>query len=939
MIGRRPSIAPSQQSPQKTRTYSTIFQQQQRQEPVLVQVSRRTSSPITPPVGPRRPSVAPIGPPLSPYRIVDVPSLPSPSLGSPRASFIRRDNKVEKLQEQVNVLKASLGISDEDLQWKVESAKGNAFLVADKHLVACEERYDRLAFEMQELSQPARCADEDKANVVLAAKLRSLEKQAHQVAELKAKAVTYQADLIQTKKSLLAVRVDAELQRAKQDSSAAASAAESEMSTIKRLENIKEGLLSAQQQLTTEQGALQALLEWLGSETARFGASVAADDLTPSCVVSEQTLEAKRSLLYTLRTIPGCTQGSERLSTLCSQATQLAVRIKASRAHDLKYTEAELERTMREVEIWKTRREQAKEYADEMRKREAAWQAKQREKNEECLALMRTYIPIDITDLSVEGLITRAQAGTNGPGSGVLYTYDLAAYLKSNRFFHWIVTHGDDITRSNFLAIESASFFMDFVNYDIHELRALARVLPDSFAFDKDGRKNAWRTSFIDHVRQLAAQEQHETILAGWDPVKRARRDVQLPELTARQQLNPIFCYPTDAEIDARLDKFERQRARIEAKRVRLKELDDELIPQAKAEYVAVADDARNEDLQRSFGKSTLIALREDAKRQHLALCKERDTAKGELAHGERAWSAMTPSFEQYQAEVAQIRALDPDIRNALRICGPFPAELDIQPRERAAFKKLSVEEEAEARKKELDNAIAKRGLDINEVAVVDECNTGSSGEPTASGVAAEDSVLTEAELEATRLMELEDEVATEISVKSDIQIKAALLSRGFKRVKSLEVAIGVLHFLEKDFCSPKRMLSKEGSFSSPRKKTEASESEETRDKNDVPMVRTPRRSLTLPPTPRTATKEEDPTIPKPPVVVQPKSKALLKLIEARKAEEAGNGPKSTSAALPPSPFGGGKINFLGELQNRFRRKTSDVGDEQTNNNLDRGNL
>ncbi|KAG6610493.1 uncharacterized protein IUM83_06644 [Phytophthora cinnamomi] len=920
-----------QQSPPKSRTFSTIFQQQQRQEPVFVQVSRRTSSPIMSPIGPggrRRPSVAPIGPITTPVRGSGGPdagsSVASPGSGSsPRASFIRRDNKLEKLQEQVNVLKASLGISEEDLQWKVESTKGNAFLAADRHLAACEERYDRLVFEMQELSKPSRCADEDKANVALATKLRSLEKQAQQVAELKSKATTYQADMTQTKKNLRAVRVDAELHRAKQDSSAAASAAQLELYTAKRLESIKEELLSVQQQLKSEQGILQTLLEWLGTETDRFGASVAAEDLSPSPVISEQTLEAKRSLLYTLRTIPECTQGSERLSTLCSQATQLATKITASRAHDLKRTETELERTMHDVEIWKTRREQAKEFADEMRKREAAWQARQREKNEECLALMRTYIPVDIADLSVEVIIARAHEG------GTLYTYDLAAYLKMNRFLHWLVTHEDDIARANFLAIESAPFFMDFANYDINELRALARVQPENFAFDKDCRKNAWRASFIEHVRQLAAQQQHETIKAGWDPARRARRDVQLPELTARQQLNPIFCYPTDVEIDARLDKFERQRVRLESKRTRLKTLDEELIPQAKAEYVAVAEDARNEDLQRSFGKATLIALREEAKQQHLMLCKERDTVKGELAHGERAWSTMTPTYEQYKVEVAQIRALNPEIRGAPRIRGPFPADIDIQPRERAAFKKLSVEEEAEARKRELDSAIAKRSHDISEVAVVEENQPVVRAAETAD---VESVAMTETEVEALRLMHLEDmQLATIAESTAASESSTEVPSRGFRRVKSLQVAVGVLHFLEKDFCSPKRVIrgKEDGLLSPSQKAPESEEAGEASVTKEDELVRTPRSSRSRPPTPRAGSmsvKDNEAKTPKPIVVVPPKSKALLKLLETRKAEEANGSPKaenSNPGAPRASPFGGGKANFLGELQNRFQRKTA----------------
>ncbi|KAF4032962.1 hypothetical protein GN244_ATG15150 [Phytophthora infestans] len=915
---------PMQQSPQKSRTYSTIFeQQQQRQEPVFVQVSRRTSSPIMSPIGRRRPSVAPIGPASPSHDFDNAGSSLALPLCSPRTSFIRHDNKLEKLQEQVNVLKASLGISEEDLLWKVESSKGNAFLAADRHLAACEERYDRLVFEMQQLSQPARCADEDDANSLLAAKLCSLEKQAQQVAELKARATAYQIDMVQTKKTLMAVRVDAELQCAKQDTSDIMLFAEQELALTSQLEGIKEDILTVQNAMRTEQSALQTLLEWLGSETDRFGASIAAEILSPSFVISERTLEIKRALLYTLRTIPECAQGSERLSTLCTQATQLAAKITTSRAHDLKHTEAELERTMRDVEIWRTRREQAKEFADELRKKEAEWQKKQREKNDESLALMRTFIPVDIADLSVDALITRAQE------RGVLYTYDLATYLKTNRFLHWLVTHEDDIARANFLAIESASFFVDFMNYDVNERRALARVLPDVFAFDKDGRKNTWRTSFIDHVRQLAAQQQRETIKAGWDPVQCSRRDVPLPELTSKQHLNPIFCYPTDIEIDTRLDKFDRQRARIESKRMRLKQLDDELIPQAKAEYVAVAEDARNEDLQRSFGKATLIALREQAKQQHLVLCKDRDTVRGELAHGDRAWAAMTPSFEQYQAEVAQVRALDPEIRHAFRIRGPFPADIDIQPRERAAFKKLSVEEEAEARKRELDHAIAKRSLSINEV-TVEEASAAAAPIDNLSVV--EVSSSTDTELEATRLMQLEDKLSTvdtESEVASDLPLEAAP-SRGFKRIKSLQVAVGVLQFLENDFCSPKRVVSgKEVRLLSPFRKSGASASVE-RDschQKDEKVVRTPRGRRSTPPTPKSTT-ESDIKVAKDLMVVQPKSKALLKLVEARKAEETGTASKPEGFAPPPTPFGGGKVNFLGELQNRFQRKSSDSASE-----------
>ncbi|RLN92080.1 hypothetical protein BBJ28_00010198 [Nothophytophthora sp. Chile5] len=895
----------------------------------------------------RRPNVAPIPPVLS---VVSggggsseavSPDATSP-LSSPgrRASILRRDNRLEKLQEQVDVLKATLGLSDEDLQWRVESTRGNAFLAAEQHLAACEERFDRLSFEMQELSQPTRCAHEDEANVALAAKLRSLERQAPQVADWKLQVTACQSELTMAKKGLLAARVEAELQRATLNTAAAAAtAAELEQLASRRLEASKEALLATQLQLKTGQAALQTLLEALGAETDRFAASIASESTIPTSAAASETLEAKRALLATLRTIPECASGSDRLSSLCSQAAQLASKITLSRARDLKRTESEMERAMRDVEIWKTRRDQAKEFPDEMRKREAAWQLRQREANDASLEVLRALIPSDIADLSVESLITRARETE----AGVLYTYELATYLKTNRFLHWLVTHEDDIARSNFLAVDSAPFFLDFTGYDIQELRALARVLPESFAFDKDGRKRAWRAAFMEHVRLLTAQQQRQTIKAGWDPARRARRDVQLPELTARQQLNPIFCYPSDVEIEAKLVKFQRQQARLEAKRLRLVKLEDELVPQAKAEYVAVAEDARNEELQRAFGKNTLISLRDDAKQQHLALCKERDAVKSELAHGQRTWEAQTPSFEQYEAEVELIRGLKAEIRNGPRILGPFPAVSDVQPRERAAFKKMSVEEEAEARKRELDSAIARRSQDINDVATA-----AIEQSDVVAAAAVEAAIMTEREAEALRLMQLEDkEVAAtkETLVETPGEMETPP-PRGFRQVKALRVAVGVLQFLEKDFCSPTR--ANQGRSSGLQSAKPPSHSTGTSEPNTTELttseggdgqVKTPRSFRKAPSASSSAIMKEEDSTPAvavavaAPVIVLPKSKALMKLVEARRAQEASSSPPvegSEEKAPRPSPFGSGKGNFLAELQSRSQRKKPSAGGSAT---------
>jgi hypothetical protein len=83
--------------------------------------------------------------------------------------------------------------------------------------------------------------------------------------------------------------------------------------------------------------------------------------------------------------------------------------------------------------------------------------------------------------------------------------------------------------------------------------------LPHTFAFDKDGRKAEWRESFMAHLKMIVQQHKGECVKMGWDPLRNTRAEVQLKPLSEKQLLNPVYRYPTEAEIQHRLMKYETQ--------------------------------------------------------------------------------------------------------------------------------------------------------------------------------------------------------------------------------------------------------------------------------------------------------------------------------------------------------------------------------------------
>lgn len=852
----------------------------------LVQVSRRTSSPIvTPSVAEfgmrKRPSVSPI-----PSLQAEGDGLSPPGPPQPRASvLVRRDSKMERLLEQVTVLKASLGLSDDDLHWKVESTKGNAFLAAERHLTDGEERYDRLVYEVQLLSQTP--CEEVAAGLVK--RVRAIMAQAGTVAANKSALAASQSDAARFKKEILDARVASELQQTADvadDSNSTrplASSPDLVAELSQQLEDAKTRIVELHETLPVDILRLNDMVVALSSDTDRLAATCAEFTF-----LSPEVADVSAQLVALLRRVPEHATGGDKLQSLGELIVQTAQRLRGSRLRDLKRKETELAAAIADIEVWKTRREHAKECATELATREQQWRLDHANANNDALRLMRSLVPPDVQQLSVDAIVAQAAH------AGVLYTFDLATYVKQNRFLHWLRTHASDVARDNFLAVESASHFLTFATtLDIHELRALSTVVPLSatggFEFDKDGRKAEWKAQFLDHVYALVARQRGESVKAGWDPVRRARGDVPLPPLTAKQELNAVYRYPTEAEIDARVAKFERQRERLELKREKLRGLDDALIPAAKAEYVAIAEDARSNALQRSFGKATLVRMRDDAKQALQALVKSRDALAAELAHAERQWNAQSPTFAQFLDEAAKVRALDPETREA-RIRGPFEPDAELRPRARAAFKKLSVEEEAQARRCELESAIASRGKEIS------EAQTTVATVATTSSSSASSSFRADA------------------TVPDAVEPSAA--SRGsssFRRVKSLEVSTEVLRFLQQEFCSSQRVQtlaaaaasSTGGGGGAPKaalavaaalrlKRFASDVNLETRSGDDLTVSA----AATAP--------------------VKPKSKALLKLLE--KETESGGRREATDSERPPSPLKG---NIFSELQTRVAAKTS----------------
>ncbi|EQC28585.1 hypothetical protein SDRG_13661 [Saprolegnia diclina VS20] len=735
---------------------------------VLVHVSRKCAPALDKHSGEKRPGVAPLrtprhSPRTSPGRGQEVafddngdgpflfPTPKTVALNSAEAD----DSKVRQLMEQIDLLKSTLGLSDEDLQWKLESSKTNGFDVADRHLTTAEADYDRLLYEQSLLHN----SPTEEYTKELDTLLRGLHEHTKDIA-------TFKAQLSKAQESLRELKVKVEDPKLVADIKAPLTASPTRRGSmailqVQSMDCLRKDVLSIQEQFkqavlkqnvaqTLVVAATETMLEKLQTLIAKFS--------------TEDLLAAARELLKTAHEVTQAT--GETLLALVERATVLCQSFKGYRARELQIKDRQINATLKQMEIWRSRRENAKEYPGEMKRLEDAWRANHLADNQVCLERLCSLIPDSIAAMSVDQLLDAAKQ------AGVLYTRDLVNYLKQNKLLQWVVTHEVDKARDNFISGDTAQCFTNLEMYDITEMRAIYLALPDAFEFDKEGRKGEWRAGFIAHLKVLVQQYHGETVKAGWDPVKGARAEVKLKPLSDKQLLNPVYRYPTEDEIKQRLAKFETQAKRLAQKKARLQALVEHEIPLAKTEYHAVSDDCRSDDLIKSFGKPTLIRLRDEAKKIFQSLCKERDGLKSEIVIAERAIQVACPTHEQYLDEIAAIRLLPPEIRHGV-IRGPFSSTPDIKPKERAMHKKLSAEEEALARKHELTNAIAERSKEFPKTE--------------------------EAAMTVPKEVVVPKRTPKETCVKAVHDVMSQI-----RTVSAVKASPNVLHFLQTDFCARK---------------------------------------------------------------------------------------------------------------------------------------
>ncbi|CAM9623169.1 unnamed protein product, partial [Discosporangium mesarthrocarpum] len=326
---------------------------------------------------------------------------------------------------------------------------------------------------------------------------------------------------------------------------------------------------------------------------------------------------------------------------------------------EIRETRTKSQAALAEMEKWIKRKEALPEYdqVTELGARERAWFERERGANEEALRKMRRLVPVDVTRLTL--LELEAQARDRGS----LYTRELSMHIKAssmgfkeNRFLHWVVEHPDDIARANFLRGDHAHFFTNLDKYDLSELRALAACLPERFEVDRDGRKAAWRTAFLHKVQGMVSQERGDTVSGGWDPAAKQRRTVRLPGLRQEQVRKAVYFYPTEMEVQARLEGLLGRHSKLDMKKDRLTEAKDVLLPEARQEYANVLEDTRNPVHKEQFSAEQLRSAREEAKdavdrHGHELLGTDVRRLEAEVAESARALSAGPYTVESLKAE------------------------------------------------------------------------------------------------------------------------------------------------------------------------------------------------------------------------------------------------------------------------------------------------
>ena len=275
-----------------------------------------------------------------------------------------------------------------------------------------------------------------------------------------------------------------------------------------------------------------------------------------------------------------------------------------------------------EIEIWTERQATAPERMGELARREGDWVEKNREKNLECLKLMRSYVPSAVEGVGKgkDNPLATVKSYISAVGKkGGFATFQLANRLREKKLLQWLVTHPDDIARENFLVGANVQSFKNLQEYDIVELRAVYACLPTCFELDSTpgrvGEKAEWKIGLVNRLKGYVGQQDGDTVSTGWDPVKKIEKFEMLQKLSPDVERNSAYYYPSLSYMEEKLAHFEGLEGKLGGMKKRLKELEGEdgkggVLAELKEEKDAALADSRSQYLQQEYGKEVLKKLK-----------------------------------------------------------------------------------------------------------------------------------------------------------------------------------------------------------------------------------------------------------------------------------------------------------------------------------------
>lgn len=360
---------------------------------------------------------------------------------------------------------------------------------------------------------------------------------------------------------------------------------------------------------------------------------------------------------------------------------------------------------LKNMEKWSKREVETIDYVAVMKEQEEAFMLKEYTENISALEIMRSFLPINIFDISITEL---QQLYNEAEG---FISLELAQELKSNKLLHWLVTHPDDIIFANFLTGEQKAYFENIENLDITEMRALSLILPSKFELDPDNRKLEWRNRFFSRLKQLISQHHGEKVKGSWNSVKHCRSMVELPPLKPDQRRRPLYFFRTKEQSDIKLKQYDDKIALLQKKKAWLQKAEREA-KEAKEEYDTVLKEMRDHDFIELYGVEKLTSVKEMAKTEWTTCEQKRKSLNQEVFRLEKAISEAPLSREHFVSKENDLRNflkkkdLDWELKGLtpIEIHGVFDSEKVLVKRIKPAAKFMSAEQEAMERKLEIAN-------------------------------------------------------------------------------------------------------------------------------------------------------------------------------------------------------------------------------------------